>query len=359
MSTRIRVIKPDDRVNQKWSIADIAKEYPPASWERVFEEAAPELHDVSEILKEQEKLYGHFFPLKADLFAAFRTRLQDVKCVIIGQDPYPQSITLNGISMPRATGLAFSVRKGDSIPSSLQNIYSELAASVKDFIKPTHGNLDEWAMRGVLLLNMSLTVRPGVPGSHGVIWHGFVNRVLKAIAAVNPHCVFMLWGKEAQTIKTMIGERSIILEAAHPSGLSARKGFFGCNHFNLCNDALMRQRKPPIDWRITNDTKAITTPMNVHRHADTSSFVPVSIEHISNLMMSKSSVPEPKPLIFTGSSATVGTTQVPMVPSPMIKWGPQLTFPVPTVPIMPLMPSMEGSTTARDPSPHFMNIMAK
>lgn len=239
-------------VDQTWSIERIATEAPPRTWEATFVDAMPELRDVSTILEEDERTYGPYYPWKQDIFASFHyTPLPNVKLVIIGQDPYHQTIIVNGISMPRAVGLSFSVRPEDSVPSSLKNIYTELANTVRGFTTPDHGDLREWARQGVLLLNSCLTVRPGAAGSHGDIWLGFMNKVFRAISAVNPYCIYMLWGREAQKLKPMLGERSIILEAAHPSGLSARRGFFGSNHFNLANEALIRQGKVGINWRIS------------------------------------------------------------------------------------------------------------
>lgn len=240
-------------IDQSWTIAQIVERTTPRSWEKVFTSSKLELRDISLILEEQERLYGTFYPLKKDIFNAFNyTPLHKVKVVIVGQDPYHQTIVINNCSLPRATGLAFSVRQEDEIPSSLCNIYKELCSSVDDFTLPNHGDLREWAIQGVLLLNTCLTVRPGVPKSHGDIWLGFISKVLKGINDVNPDCIFMLWGREAQRLKTMLGNTNVVLEAAHPSGLSAKNGFFGCNHFKLANEMLEKQGKKKIDWRITS-----------------------------------------------------------------------------------------------------------
>jgi len=244
------VTKP---IDQTWTIKRIAQERPSPRWESVFTDSEHELADISDVLDEQERLHGMYYPLKKDIFAALNyTPLTNVKVVILGQDPYHQTILLNGISMPRAVGLSFSVHREDSIPSSLQNIYTELANTVRGFRKPDHGDLREWANQGVLLLNACLTVRPNMAGSHGDIWLGFIRRVFKAITIANPYCIYMLWGREAQKLRPMLGEHSIVLEAAHPSGLSARRGFFGCNHFNLANEALIRQGKVGINWSISS-----------------------------------------------------------------------------------------------------------
>jgi uracil-DNA glycosylase len=240
------------RIDQTWSIDKIGTEARPPSWEAVFESAKQDLHIISQELDRRERINGMYYPLKADIFAAlYDTPLNNIKAVIIGQDPYPQTLIINGTSLPRAVGLAFSVRKEDSIPSSLNNIYIELTNTVDGFVKPDHGDISEWTAQGVLLLNKCLTVQPGQPGSHDDIWGTFINRIFQAISIVNPTCIYMLWGREAQRVKPMLGKHSIILEAAHPSGLSARRGFFGCNHFNLTNEALIKQGKTPIDWRIT------------------------------------------------------------------------------------------------------------
>ena len=246
----LNIIK--EPIDQSWSIQRITTERPPRTWEHVFEDAKYELRDVSSILDEQEKSFGSYYPLKKDIFAAFNyTPLSNVKVVILGQDPYHQSIPLNGVSAPRAIGFSFSVRQEDSIPSSLNNIYTELSNTIRGFVKSDHGDLREWAKQGVLLLNTCLTVRPNQAGSHGDIWLGFINKVFKAISIVNPYCIYMLWGREAQKVRSMIGDRSIVLEAAHPSGFSARRGFFGCNHFNLANEALIKQGKTCINWKIS------------------------------------------------------------------------------------------------------------
>ncbi len=236
-------------IDQSWSIEKIASEVVPKGWESLFEHAIPELKDISDILAKDEMKYGQFFPLKRDIFAAFHnTPLNNVNVVIIGQDPYHQRLADGN---PRAVGLSFSVRQNDVIPSSLKNIYKELDETVRGFKKPDHGDLTEWTRQGVLLLNSCLTVRQGKPGSHSELWLGFINKVFKAISNVNPYCIYLLWGKEAQKLKPMLGEKSIIFEANHPSGYSAHRGFFGCNHFNLVNDTLIKHGKNAIKWSIT------------------------------------------------------------------------------------------------------------
>ena len=282
-------------VDQTWSIERISKEAVPTTWEAVFEDSEAELRDVSHVLDEQERTYGTYYPLKSDIFNAFHyTPLNSVKVVIIGQDPYHQSVYIDGQCVPRAQGLSFSVRQKDSIPSSLNNIYTELANTVRGFKKPDHGDLREWSRQGILLLNNCLTVRAGTPGSHGDIWLGFINKVFRAIAAVNPYCIFLLWGREAQKVKPMLGDRSIIFEAAHPSGLSARRGFFGCDHFNMVNDALIRQGKVGINWRISS-LGELNAPVSSRMSSSTSfnqhNFTPVNVTMLPSIV-SKSCNPD-------------------------------------------------------------------
>lgn len=243
----------DEEVNQKWPIIKIVKEATPSTWENVFENAIPELEHISMIICQQEELHGQVYPLKKDIFAAFHyTQLRNVKVVLLGQDPYPQTITVGGKVLPRAVGLSFSVRKEDSIPVSLKNIFTEIHNSVRGFEIPNNGDLREWARQGVLLLNSALTLIPGCPNSHKNLWLDFLSKVFREISRVNPKCIFLLWGSEAQKLKSVIGEKSIILESSHPSGYSVNRGFFGCNHFNLINTHLIENGKTPINWQISN-----------------------------------------------------------------------------------------------------------
>jgi uracil-DNA glycosylase len=170
--------------------------------------------------------------------------------VIIGQDPYFQTVHVDGKVVPRAVGLSFSVRRGDEIPISLKNIYRVLSSTVEGFQTPNHGDLRAWATQGVLLANTSLTVRPDEPNSHEGIWLDFMKKVFKGIARVNPRCIYLLWGREAQRLRPLLGEKSIFLETSHPSGKSASRGFLDCNHFNLANKYLIEQGNKPINWNL-------------------------------------------------------------------------------------------------------------
>lgn len=322
----------EEKIDQSWSIEKITTEQPPYTWEEVFKDAYYELRDTSNDLIKYEQNFGQFYPLKEDLFNAFRyTQLHNVKVVIIGQDPYPQTIIVNGKSVPRAIGLSFSVRREDIIPSSLKNIYKELENSVRGWVRPNHGDLKEWTSQGVLLLNTCLTVRPGQPGSHGKhLWMGLMNKVFRAIATVNPNCIYMLWGQHARDLKPLLGEKSIILEAAHPSGLSA-EGFLGCNHFNLANDFLLKQGKTPINWKIStlaelNDTKIVDIDPILAGFDHQPKLVPVDTNLLPSLLNNNLTTkndtksPDSKKLNNSGenNNSPLVTQPYPMIPNTMI-----------------------------------------
>ncbi|CAB3797352.1 uracil-DNA glycosylase [Pararobbsia alpina] len=171
----------------------------------------------------------------------------DIKVVILGQDPYHGED--HGI--PQAHGLAFSVRPGVRPPPSLRNIFKEIAASL-GYPIPTHGNLEYWAKQGVLLLNTVLTVERGHAASHAKRgWEGFTDTLIAGLSARHEGLVFMLWGAHAQAKRNLLrGRDHLILEAPHPSPLSAHRGFLGCRHFVLANEALEQHHRKPIDWRL-------------------------------------------------------------------------------------------------------------
>ena len=232
-------------IQESWTVADVAKRAPPRGWEEVFDYAMPELESISETIERQRKMY-RLCPQQKDLFRAFDlTSFQRVKVVILGQDPYPQVLP-NGI--PRATGLSFSVRKGDMIPSSLQNIYRELRNDVSSFKQPEHGCLEGWARQGILFLNTALTVQEGKASAHVNVWQGFTRKVIRRIVEHDEDVVFVLWGGFAQKMSGVIGSAVTIFTAAHPSGKSAENGFFGCKHFSLINEHLVKKGYTPIDW---------------------------------------------------------------------------------------------------------------
>ena len=171
----------------------------------------------------------------------------DVKVVILGQDPYHGED--HGI--PQAHGLAFSVRPGVRTPPSLRNIFKEISATLGHPV-PTHGTLEYWAKQGVLLLNTVLTVERAQAASHAKKgWEGFTDTLISELSARHDGLVFMLWGAHAQAKRSLLhGRDHVVLEAPHPSPLSAHRGFLGCRHFVLANEALEAQARKPIDWRL-------------------------------------------------------------------------------------------------------------
>lgn len=236
---KINIIEKKEiqEINEDTSIENLLKYSTPYTWEKVFDNAKNELKDISDLLAEDKREYPIVYPLRKNVFKVFHlTPLNKIRVVIVGQDPY-HGVLQDGT--PQATGLAFSVPFQSPIPSSLKNIYKELLHTVTDFKMPTHGDLTKWAVtERIFLLNTSLTVRSSQADSHGDIWLGFIKKVVKAIVEANPDVIFILWGKKAERISKFIGNNVSILTAAHPSGLSCHRGFFGCNHFNKINELL-------------------------------------------------------------------------------------------------------------------------
>jgi len=184
------------------------------------------------------------FPNPDDIFNAFHlTPLKDVKVVILGQDPYHND--------GQAHGLCFSVKPDVEVPPSLVNIYQELHDDLGCKI-PNNGYLVKWAKQGVLMLNTVLTVRAHQANSHrGIGWEQFTDAVIRAVNAQDRPIVFLLWGRPAQMKKSMLDNpKHLILEAPHPSPLSAYRGFFGCKHFSQTNAFLEKNGIEPIDWQI-------------------------------------------------------------------------------------------------------------
>lgn len=186
------------------------------------------------------------FPASDDIFNAFNlTPLSKVKVVILGQDPYHGD--------GQAHGLSFSVRPNVAIPPSLLNIYQELESDCGCYI-PNNGYLEKWAKQGVLLLNTVLTVQAHKAFSHrGIGWEEFTDAAIRAVNEQDRPIVYLLWGKPAQSKKSMLNNpKHLILEAPHPSPLSAYRGFFGCHHFSKANEFLTEHGEMPIDWQIEN-----------------------------------------------------------------------------------------------------------
>lgn len=192
---------------------------------------------------EKERRMFEVYPSEEDVFnACSLTPFDDVKVVLLGQDPY------HGVG--QAHGLSFSIKGEQKLPPSLKNIFKEQA---EDLSIPhnTNGNLENWARQGVLLLNTVLTVRAGEANSHQKNgWEILTDTMIKTLSEQKENLVFLLWGKNAQSKISLIdSEKHLILTAPHPSPLSAHSGFFGCKHFSKCNAYLKKKSIAPINWR--------------------------------------------------------------------------------------------------------------
>lgn len=217
------------------------------TWESFLEQQMQldYLKDTIDFIEQQRAAGKVIYPKSCDVFAAFEhTPLETIKVVILGQDPY------HGPN--QANGLSFSVSKDVKIPPSLLNIFKELENEYEDFIRPKHGNLSSWAQQGVLLLNTVLTVEQGHAHSHKKLaWEEFTDEVIRTIDCERDGIIFLLWGAHAQKKGKFIDrQKHFVLQAAHPSPLSAHRGFFGCDHFTEANDLLLKQGKSIINWRI-------------------------------------------------------------------------------------------------------------
>ena len=215
-----------------------------ASWKAILQEQfdSPSFAALAQFVR-AAYAKGVVYPPGRFIFEAFnRTPFDRVKVVILGQDPY------HGPN--QAHGLCFSVPPGIAVPPSLSNIYKELEAEYAAPFLNRNGDLSAWADQGVLLLNATLTVNAGQAGSHqGRGWETFTDAVVKALSERREHLVFMLWGSYAQR-KGAVNDRArhLVLETAHPSPLSAYRGFFGCNHFRRADAYLQSHGLEPIHW---------------------------------------------------------------------------------------------------------------
>lgn len=278
-----------DRVSSaEESLLDMLLNCPPPGWIEMWKKSEDEIRLACANVS---RLGSVHYPPKEQVVRAYDLcPLNNVRVVVLGQDPYH--------TPGQANGLAFSTNVG--VQPSLENIYTELenefseqriAAAKEELLKnadiftkdkpsaqdkallfrlfslashpvfkrPKHGNLKKWADQGVLLLNTCLTVAPHQPGSHGSVWNGLITRTFEAVAEANPECIYLLWGGHAMKIGNdpqKLSQRSIKLYATHPSPFSARKAskdapaFIGCDHFRQTNEFLIKQGRPPIDWTL-------------------------------------------------------------------------------------------------------------
>lgn len=218
------------------------------SWKAALQQEFSKLYfeEIVLFLKTERALDKKIYPPGSLIFNAFNlTPFEDVKVVILGQDPY------HGYN--QAHGLSFSVLKGTKPPPSLRNMYKEIKADIGVEMPKAYGDLTHWAKQGVFLLNSALTVRDGEPNSHAKIgWQIFTDAVISTLSNKREGLIFLLWGLYAQQKQSLIDEtKHHVLKAAHPSPLSAEKGFMGCKHFSKTNEWLIKENKQPIDWKIT------------------------------------------------------------------------------------------------------------
>lgn len=206
------------------------------------------IHRIDGFLNQEKEKSKVIFPPETEVFRVFHLcKLTEIKVVILGQDPYHQ--------IYQANGLAFSVNKGIKIPPSLINIFKAIKNQFPDFQIPNHGDLLEWAQQGVFLLNSSLTVESGKPGSHSKIgWTDFTDAVVKEISQKLDKVVFLLWGSHAQSKSNLIDDtKHLVLKTSHPSPLSAYQGFLTSNQFLETNIYLKQSGKAQINWQIHNE----------------------------------------------------------------------------------------------------------
>ncbi len=214
-----------------------------AGWAEALEPVSPLIAELGDRLRAENASGRGYLPAGADVLRAFAHPLADVKVLIVGQDPYP--------TPGHPIGLSFAVdRAVRPLPRSLGNIYRELESDLG--IAPAgHGDLSAWSDQGVMLLNRVLTVRPGMPASHrGWGWESVTERAIRALVARDAPLVAVLWGRDAEGLRPMLGETPVIA-SAHPSPLSASRGFFGSRPFSRVNALLQEQGAEPVDWTIT------------------------------------------------------------------------------------------------------------
>lgn len=215
-----------------------------ASWKKALEEEFGKEYfkKLADFVK-KEYLEGKVYPAPKNVFRAFElTPFDEVKVVILGQDPYHGA--------RQAIGLSFAVEEGIALPPSLRNIYKEIEDDLGEPMKHTDGDLSRWAKQGVLLLNATLTVRAGAAGSHqGHGWEEFTDAAIKALSDQCEHLVFILWGNYAKQKGGHIDRsKHLVIESAHPSPFSAANGFFGSKPFSKTNEYLKEHGEKPIDW---------------------------------------------------------------------------------------------------------------
>ncbi|MBG0828282.1 uracil-DNA glycosylase [Planomonospora sp. ID67723] len=213
-----------------------------SGWAKALEPVADKIAEMGDFLRKEVAEGRQYLPSGDNVLRAFKQPFDQVKVLIVGQDPYP--------TPGHPIGLSFSVAADvRPIPGSLRNIYKELTEDL-GLPMPSNGDLTPWAEHGVLLLNRVLTVMPGKPASHrGKGWEAVTEQAIKALVARDKPLVAILWGKDARSLVPMLGDVPTV-ESAHPSPLSARSGFFGSRPFSRANQLLEKQGAAPVDWKL-------------------------------------------------------------------------------------------------------------
>ena len=212
------------------------------SWASALEPVHARVTEMGEFLRAELSAGHRYLPTGAQVLRAFTYPFDEVRVLIVGQDPYP--------TPGHAVGLSFSVGSDvRPLPRSLSNIYTEYQQDL-GYPAPANGDLTPWSEQGVMLLNRVLTVRPGTPASHrGKGWEAVTECAIRALVARERPLVAVLWGRDAATLKPMLGDTAII-ESAHPSPLTASRGFFGSRPFSRANELLTQMGAEPVDWRL-------------------------------------------------------------------------------------------------------------
>lgn len=212
------------------------------SWQPALEPVESTVHRLGDFLRAENRAGRGYLPAGTDVLRAFRYPFDEVKVLIVGQDPYP--------TPGHAMGLSFSTNPGvRPLPRSLANIFRELSEDLS-IPEPSDGDLTRWSEQGVALFNRVLTVQPGRPASHrGKGWEEVTEVAIRALAQRDQPLVAILWGRQAQATAAFLGATPLI-ESAHPSPLSASRGFFGSRPFSRCNSLLEQMGAQPVDWRL-------------------------------------------------------------------------------------------------------------
>ncbi|QHC67185.1 uracil-DNA glycosylase [Rathayibacter sp. VKM Ac-2759] len=211
-------------------------------WAEALAPVGPDIARMGDFLRAEVAAGRPYLPAGRDVLRAFAAPLAEVRVLIVGQDPYP--------TPGHPIGLSFAVeRHVRPVPRSLQNIYRELHDDL-GLATPSHGDLGDWTRSGVMLLNRVLTVAPGAPASHrGKGWEAVTEHAIRTLAARDQPLVAILWGRDAANLRPLLGDAGIV-ESAHPSPLSASRGFFGSRPFSRANELLAERGADPVDWSL-------------------------------------------------------------------------------------------------------------